>query len=155
MQCSTMSADRTFFLMSVTWQRRPIFRSEQAATLLLDTLFSYRDQGIFQLHEFVIMPDHMHLLISPEPAISVERTMQFIKGGYSRRFAQQTGSRMDIWERSFTNHRIRDSHDYESHRRYIHLNPVRARLAVTPTEYGCSSAHPGYRLDLPSWPSAA
>ncbi len=33
---------------------------------------------------------------------------------------------MEIWQRSFTNHRIRDGNDFEKHKRYIHLNPVRA-----------------------------
>ena len=34
--------------------------------------------------------------------------MQFIEGGYSHRYMKETGSRVEIWERSFTNHRIHD-----------------------------------------------
>ena len=79
-------ADRTFFVTSVTWERRELFRSERAARLFLDTLLSYRDRGIFQLYEFVLMPDHFHLLLAPKPTVALERAMQFIKGGYSHRF---------------------------------------------------------------------
>ncbi len=61
--------------------------------------------------------------------------MQFIKGGYSHRFMKETGSRMEIWQRSFTNHRIQDSTDFEKHRRYIHLNPVRAGFVESPKDY--------------------
>jgi putative transposase len=93
------------------------------------------------------MPDHIHLLLAPKPTLALERAMQFIKGGYSHRFMKETGSRMEIWERSFTNHRIRDADDYEKHRSYIRLNPVRARLVETPQDYPYSSAHDGFSLD--------
>ena len=118
-------ADRIFFVTSVTWGRRSLFQSERAARLLLDTISNYRERGIFELYEFVIMPDHVHLLLAPKAGVALERTMQFIKGGFSHRFMKETGSRMEIWQRSFTNHRIRDWIDFEKHRRYIHLNPVR------------------------------
>jgi putative transposase len=140
-------SDRTFFVTSVTWQRRPIFRSERAARIFLETLFAYRAREIFQLYEFVLMPDHIHLLLAPKPTLALERAMQFIKGGFSHRFMKETGSRMEIWERSFTNHRIRDSADYEQHRKYIHLNLVRAGLAEFLQDYPYSSAYPGFSLD--------
>jgi putative transposase len=140
-------SDRIFFVTSVTWGRRPLFQSESAARLLLDTVFSYRERGIFQLYEFVIMPDHLHLLLAPTPNLALERAMQFIKGGYSHRFLKETGSRMEIWQRSFTNHRIRDGNDFEQHRRYIHLNPFRAGLVESPKDYPYSSAHHGFALD--------
>jgi len=54
---------------------------------------------------------------------------------------------MEIWERSFTNHRIRDAADYERHRSYIHLNPVRAGLIDLSEDYPYSSAHAGFALD--------
>jgi putative transposase len=140
-------ADRTFFVTSVTWERRHIFRSEHATTLFTETLLGYRDRGIFQLYEFVLMPDRIHLLLAPKPTIALERAMQFIKGGYSHRFMKETGSRMEIWERSFTNHRIRDAFDYEKHRSYIRLNPVRAKLVERPEDYPYSSACPQFFLD--------
>jgi putative transposase len=140
-------ADRTFFVTAVAWERRPLFRSERAASLFSDTLFGYRDRGIFRLYEFVLMPDHIHLLLAPKPTRAPERAMQFIKGGYSHRFMKETGSRMEIWERSFTNHRIRDADDYEKHRSYIRLNPVRARLVETPQDYPYSLAPDGFSLD--------
>ena len=60
---------------------------------------------------------------------------------------KENESRMEIWERSFTNHRIRNWDDYEKHRRYIHLNPVRAGLCQVPQDYPYSSAFPGFPLD--------
>ena len=140
-------AERTFFVTSVTWGRRSLFQSERAATLFLDTLFAYRERGICQLYEFVVMRDHIHLLLAPKPAVTLERAMQFIKGGYSHRFMKEIGSRMEIWQRSFANHQIHDWTDFEKYRRYIHLNPVRGGLVQFPRDYPYSSAHPGFSVD--------
>ncbi len=68
-----MDSDRIFFITTVTAQRRPIFRRETTANLLIETLAHYRDERKFLLHEFVIMPDHVHALLTPAPEISLER----------------------------------------------------------------------------------
>jgi putative transposase len=115
--------------------------------MFLETLFAYRAQAIFRLYEFVVMPDHVHIILAPTPTLSLERAMQFIKGGYSYRYAKEAGRHTEIWERSFTNHRIRDWDDFEHHRRYVHLNPVKARLSESPQQYPYSSAFPGFPLD--------
>jgi putative transposase len=73
--------------------------------------------------------------------------MQFVKGGFSHRFKKETSSRTEVWQRSFTNHRIRDSADFEKHRRYIHLNPVRAGMVEAPKDYPYSSARAGFVVD--------
>ena len=138
-----MESDRVFFVTSVTARRHPIFRRETTAQLLIETLAHYRDAGKFLLHEFVIMPDHIHVLLTPAEEISLERAMQFIKGGFSYRLK----SCPPVWQASFTNHRIRDFEDYENHREYIRMNPVRARLAVRAEDYPYSSAAGGMRLD--------
>jgi putative transposase len=138
-----MNHERVFFVTTVTSQRQPIFRHEAAAKLLIDTLAHYRDQGKYLLHEFVIMPDHLHALITPADEISVERTIQFIKGGFSFRLKW----RGPVWQASFTNHRVRDHEDYQNHREYIRMNPVRARLSTTAESYPYSSMAGSLRLD--------
>ena len=105
---------------------------------MMDVLLRYREQMRYVLHEFVIMPDHLHLLLTPGADISLERALQLIKGGFSYRLGKaKTGL---IWQESFTNHRIRDEHDYERHAGYIRMNPVRARLVERPEMYPYSSA---------------
>jgi putative transposase len=118
------SSEPTFFVTSLTWHRRPLFRSEQAARRFIDTLYEYRKRGILKLYEFVVMPDHFYLLLAPNATITLGRAMQHLKSGFSHEFMKQTGSRMEIWERSYTDHRIRDEYDYEQHCRYIRWNPV-------------------------------
>lgn len=91
--------------------------------LLLQTLYSYRRQGKSQLHEFVIMPEHFHLLLTPS-GITLERAVQFIKGGYSYAVKDQLEKTIEIWQRGFTDHRIRNAADFAHHRLYIHRNPA-------------------------------
>ncbi len=138
-----MDSARTFFITTITAQRHPIFRRGATSNLLIETLAHYRDQQKYLLHEFVIMPDHIHTLITPSPEISLERAMQFIKGGFSFRLKMHG----TVWQPSFSNHRIRDLEDYENHREYIRMNPVRARLAERPEMYPYSSAAGVMRLD--------
>ena len=136
---------RTFFVTSVTWQRAPIFRVEGRARLLIEVLFGYRDQGKYLLHEFVVMPDHFHLLLTPAADVSLEKAVQFIKGGYSYRLRKV--EKIQAWQESFTNHRIRDFEDYQRHCEYIRLNPVRAGWVRDAGAFPFSSASPGVRLD--------
>lgn len=127
---------RTFFVTTVTAQRRALFRCESAANLLLETLLEYRSRQKYLLHEFVIMPDHLHALITPASDVSLERAIQFIKGGFSYRLR----SRFTVWQPSFTNHRIRSADDFEQHAEYIHMNPVRAGIVAEAGQYLYSSA---------------
>ena len=117
------------------------------ARLLLDVLNAYRAQGRFLLHEFVIMPNHFHLLITPAADVSLEKALQFIKGGFSYRARKELGFNSEIWQAGFTNHGIHDAQDYERHRAYIHANPVKANLVERPEMYPYSSAFPGMELD--------
>jgi len=110
---------------------------------MMELLAHYREKKKYVLHEFVIMPDHLHLLLTPAPEISIERATQLIKGGFSYRLGKAVSAnanRESIWQESFTNHRIRDEQDYERHAEYIRMNPVRAGLAQMAELYPYSSA---------------
>ena len=127
-----------------TWERRALFHVDSWARLMIDTLDHYRGQA-YLLHEFVIMPDHLHVLITPQT--SLERAVQFIKGGFSYRAKKELGSNMEVWQKGFQDHRIRDASDYGSHVTYIHDNPVKEHLCEHAQDFPYSSAHPGFALD--------
>jgi putative transposase len=130
----------TYFITTATHNRRRLFQVERNADLLLETLDHYR--ASYLLHAYVVMPDHVHLLITPTE-ITLERTMQLIKGGFSHRLA----SKLPVWQRGFTDHRIRDIADYNLRRNYLYQNPVGARLCESPESYPFSSANPKLKLD--------
>ena len=127
-----------------TWGRRSLFNTDRWARLFVDTLYHYRGTA-YLLHEFAIMPDHIHVLVTP--LTNLEKAVQFIKGGFSFRATKELGSRMEVSQKGFQDHRIRDAADYVQHVRYIRENPVRKHLCEGASEYPFSSAHPGFELD--------
>lgn len=139
--------ERTFFVTSSTWGHKSLFQTERTCKLFIDTLYSYRRQGRFLLHEFVLMHTHFHILLTVNADLSIERAVQLIKGGFSFRAKKELGIAQEIWEKGFSDHRVRDSEEYFVRKKYIHLNPVEAHLAERPDDYPYSSAHPGYERD--------
>src|SRR5215470_6800345 len=130
----------TYFITANAWEGTAAFQAERVATLFIAAMFGYRDQGKLLVHEFVVMPNHVHLIVTPGRESTLERCMQFIKGGFSHRAGKELGLRNEIWQRGYVDHRIRDASDYAQHRIYIYQNPVRAHLAETPEQYPYCSA---------------
>jgi putative transposase len=138
------SNDKTYMITSSTWGRRALFKNDRWARLLVDTLYHYRESA-YLLHEFVIMPDHIHVLLTPQT--SLEKAVQFIKGGFSYQVKKELGSNMEVWQKGFSDHRIRDANDYRLHQVYIQQNAVRKHLFARAEEYPYSSAHARFDLD--------
>ena len=124
--------DYAYFVSTQTAGRKPFFRHQRWARLMLATINHYAGKG-HTLHAFVIMPDHLHLLITPFE--SVEKSVQLIKGGFSFRAGKELDWKDEIWQQGFTDHRIRDEEDWKRHLEYIRINPIEARLAEDSTLY--------------------
>ena len=144
-----VSASRTFFVTSSTADKRLLFQSTRLAELFVRVLFDYRSQRKFRLHEFVLMRDHFHLLLTIGPETTIERAVQFIKGGFSFRASRELDFHGAVWQRGFSEVRILDEASYRAHVQYVRNNPVRAHLADTPERYPYCSAFAGYALDPP------
>jgi putative transposase len=134
---------RTFFVTSVTANRRKLFQVEANANLLLDVFEQNRSKGRVQIHAFVVMPDHIHLLLTPAKDLSLEKAMQFIKGTFSF----QLKSKSKVWQESYNEQRIKDADDFKHHQSYIESNPLRAHLAAQPSEYPFTSASQPNAID--------
>ncbi|HEX8711071.1 MAG TPA: transposase, partial [Terracidiphilus sp.] len=101
-----------YFVSTQTEDRKPFFRHERWARLMIATLEHYA-QTEYELHAYVIMPDHLHLLITPSNTI--EKSIQMIKGGFSFRARREFAWKGDIWQEGFTDHRIRNEEDWRRH----------------------------------------
>jgi putative transposase len=141
------TSDSTYFVTTNVFAKKSLFQVEKIALLFLEVLFDYRTQGKYSLHEFVVMPDHFHLIISPAE-ITLERAMQFINGGFSFRFNRNLRTRREVWQGSYFDRRVRDSLEYQKYKEYIWQNPVKTGLAKAPEEeYPYSSANPSFAVD--------
>ena len=130
-----LGSSRVFFATTKTSMGRRLLQSERNAMLLIDVLRLNVAAGKFQLHEFVIMPDHLHLLMSLAGDMTVEKAMQLIKGGFSYRLRREFGYQGELWQRGFSEVRISDGQSFRQHREYIVQNPVKAGLADTAEQY--------------------
>jgi putative transposase len=143
------SVPGTYFVTSRTWQSRELFVAESFSAVFLESLLRYRQEGAYSLHAFVLMPDHFHILLTLAPDKSLERVVQYIKGGSARRLALERNMSFPVWQRGFSDYRIRDAADFAAHVRYIWENPVRKRLVTVANEFRWSSACDAYVLDGP------
>jgi putative transposase len=92
------------------------------------------------------MPDHFHVLITVR-SISIERAVQFVKGGFAFRAGKELGFRAPVWERGFSEVRIYDVQHFLRAKQYIENNPVRRGLVTKTCEYVYSSAHESLEVD--------
>src|SRR5258707_4356479 len=136
-----LSSSRTFFVSTKTSLGRALLQSKPHANLLIDVMRSYAAAKKFTIHDFVVMPDHVHLLMTLDGTMSIEKAVQLIKGGYSYRVKKELGYRGEIWQRGFSEVRVDDRASFLAHREYIDQNPVKAGLARAPDEFPYSSAH--------------
>jgi putative transposase len=77
-----LASERTFFVTSSTLDKRALLQSARSAGLLIEVLYHYRQQEKYLLHEFVIMPDHFHILITLAAEMTVEKSLTADQGWF-------------------------------------------------------------------------
>jgi putative transposase len=130
-----LSHSRTFFVTTKTSMGQMLLQSDRNAMLLIDVLRSNVRAGKFKVHDFVVMPNHLHVLMTVGGDVSIERAMQLIKGGFSYRLKKEFGDTGEIWQRGFSEVRVEDMASFSQHRAYIAQNPVAAGLANSAEEF--------------------
>jgi REP element-mobilizing transposase RayT len=148
-----------YYVTTVVYDRLPVFTRPSFVIPLFDSLNYYRHKQEFRLLGYVIMPDHMHLIIWPSGQATVSEIMRDYKKFTSRRIirqaeveqiqgwtmafeqaGQETGrSRHKVWQDSYWDVNIYNERFLRQKLNYVHRNPVRAGLAETPEEYVYSS----------------
>jgi len=100
---------------------------------------SFFDRDRYVLDAYVIMPDHVHLLICPLSRWSLGEILQALKGFTARRINTILGRQGRFWQRDNFDHLIRDEDDFLDKLQYIRDNPVSAGLVEKPEDYPLSS----------------
>ncbi len=112
-----------------------LLQSERNANLLIEILRELVKEHDFELHDFVIMPDHLHLLLSVRAEMTIEKAMQLVKGRFSYRLSRDLGHKGEVWQRGFSEVQVMGRENFETHRRYIAENPIKAGLVREGEEY--------------------
>ncbi|MBI5043351.1 MAG: response regulator [Nitrospirae bacterium] len=137
-----------YFITTTTEDRIRVFSDEENIRILLASMREFLDSCAVKLHAFVILPEHIHLLIAPTTdSFTISHFMKGIKGKSAFEINRCNTNKnntvenvpMRIWQHQFLDHIVRDDEDYRVHIEYIHNNPVKHNLCKTPEEYKWSS----------------
>ncbi len=132
-----------YHVMSRGNERRPIVRDDADRTKRIDWLRRTVETYGWRLHAFALMPNHDHLFVeTPRPNLS--SGMQYFNGSYTGYFNHRHRRAGHLFQGRFKGHLIEEEGYFLEVSRYIHLNPVRAKLVDRPEEYSWSS-YPGYQ----------
>jgi len=112
----------------------------RVAKCVVDTLlFGERQLELYELHSYVVMANHVHVLLWPDrDLISITRAIKSFTARESNRILQRTGKRS--WQEESFDHWIRNSAEYSRVATYIEWNPVTAKLVKKPEDWPWSSA---------------
>ena len=136
--------NKVYFLTFCTHGRQVL--SPGSRNIVLETCL-FGNGKLFQLHAAVVMPDHVHLLLTPaideQGPISIPEIMQAIKGTSAHRINKCLGRKGRVWQDESFDHWVRNPAELEKMRAYIESNPVTAGLVARPEDWPWSSAsHP-------------
>jgi putative transposase len=132
---AVLSPSRIFFATTKASMGRRLLQSERNAGLLIDVMRSLVVEHHFRLHDFVVMPDHLHVLLEVDERMTIEKAMQLIKGRFSRRLGTEFGYLGEVWQRGFSELQIMNRESLLKHKEYIAMNPVKAGLVDSPEKY--------------------
>ncbi len=144
----------TFFFTIVTDQRRPIFQSAVARTLLGRIMRECQATHPFEVLAIALLPDHLHAIWSlPSGDTAYSARWQWIKTQFTQRWLAQGGQdhpvtqgrkldgRRGVWQPKFWEHTIDGDKDFDNHFDYIHFNPVKHGYCECPKDWPWSSFH--------------
>lgn len=128
-----------YVVTTVTVNREPILKESKAADIVLETILFGKSQQWYYLLSFVIMPDHVHLVIIPREK-NISQCMKSIKGFSARRINALLNRKGSIWQSGFYDYILDSEKKTLTRMRYIEDNPVRKGIVKQAEDYGYSSA---------------
>ncbi|HXT64340.1 MAG TPA: transposase [Pyrinomonadaceae bacterium] len=114
-------------------------RDHRVAAIVQDSLLYFDDER-YRLSGWVVMPNHVHLMLTSGVGWSLSRIMKDMKSFTSREANKVLGRHGHFWMEDYFDRYVRDSNHFVSAVAYIEANPVKARLCDRPEDWMFSSA---------------
>ena len=119
--------------------RQDIFRTTADYQRMLDLLFEHsRSEGV-DIHAYVLMSNHLHLLLTPQKDQALSKMMQAVGRSYVQAFNKAQGRTGTLWDGRYRSTLIQTERYLLACMAYIDLNPVRAHMVAQPEDYAWSS----------------
>ena len=119
--------------------REPVFFDDSDYHVYLNRLKEGAERYQCEIHAYVLMTNHIHILATPKDKDSITRLMQYIGRHYVPYINHTYGTSGSIWEGRYKASLVQDEHYLLTCMRYIELNPVRADMVKSPSFYKWSS----------------
>jgi REP element-mobilizing transposase RayT len=103
---------------------------------------------LYELHAFVVMPNHVHVLVTVPEAVELGQLVKRIKGASARAVNLAEGRSGTVWQPDYYDRVVRDDKHFLKCWKYIEWNPVKAGLCSDPRRFCASSAHPRIGQEL-------
>ncbi len=130
---------RNAFLVTVCVKpRRHVFIGEDRNEMLVSEIKSLQTEGSWGVYLYCIMPDHVHLIVNPG-AEGLSKAVGLLKGRYAK-WWRSNGDGQRLWQKGFSDHRIRHGEGFGEKCQYVLQNPVRAGLVKKTAEYRWSGS---------------
>ena len=117
------------------FRKRPILDTPEPRDTFLNILEETRHKYEFQVLGYVVMPTHIHLLVSEPQSVLLSTVMQVLKHRFSRTRVLEE----HIWESRYYDFNVFSGHKLVEKLEYIHMNPVTAGLVKMPADWQWSS----------------
>ena len=124
------------FVTFSCYRRRPYLNDDHSRTIFLNVLEQLRARHQFYVFDYVLMPEHVHLLMSEPKLQKLEDTFRALKTETSKRLK---GNRPRYWQRRYYDWNVLTHPNFVEKLRYIHRNPVSRGLVETPIDWAWSS----------------
>jgi len=117
------------------FRKRALFDTAEPRDTFLSIFEETRVRYAFDVVGYVVMPTHVHLLVSEPQACLLSVAIQVVKQRFSRtRFLEE-----HVWERRYYDFNVFTARKVEEKLHYMHMNPVTAGLVMAPAEWRWSS----------------
>lgn len=119
----------------------------QLCDVIIKDLNFYRQKFNFKLHGYVIMPNHLHLILNVGNKGNISDIMRDLKSHASYEINKLLNKKSGFWQENFYEHAIRNEQDFTEKMNYIHNNPVKANFVKDPGDFKYSSFRNYYLND--------
>ena len=129
----------TYFVRWCTAGGEPILAQDAAAAEVFSALRYAEEQAWVLVIGYVIMPDHVHILMKLEGLKPLCDVIRSLKGYTGRRIGELLGRRGPVWQDQYYEHLVRNPAERDGYLNYMAMNPVARGLAARPGEYKWAS----------------
>ncbi len=152
---------QSHFLTFSCYHRQPKFDTPDTCDLFVLTLEEMRQRFAMCIYGYVVMPEHVHLLVSEPGAAFRHRSvpqvrvrsvdanlgtpptladaLHFLKLSFTKRLPRLIGETGSFWQKRYYDRNVRDEDEFKVKLRYLHRNPVKRGLVTNPADWKWSS----------------